>query len=266
MLAQGRQAPWCQQPAAGLRHPAAAQVVGVELLLRVPPSPLQVLFVLSADRPLTESEVRFLKYVRQWGKKVVFVVNKVRLPGPCRVAWLRSAGVMGPGCAPVGQEGRLRGQQGAPARVVPRSGSSAAAHAQGTPGRPPRCSRQAAVRLERGAASEPAPTRCTPARPPPAAPPARPPFAQCDILSSAAEVAEVVSFVKSNAARVLGVDDPQVLPVRCAARGGLSVRFRTCSTPARLRKAGSRAGLQRGARAAGCPGVQPPMPLALARA
>lgn len=37
----------------------------------------QVLFVLSADRPLTESEVRFLQYVRQWGKKVVFVVNKV---------------------------------------------------------------------------------------------------------------------------------------------------------------------------------------------
>jgi predicted GTPase len=37
-----------------------------------------VLFVLSADRPLTESEVKFLQYVRQWGKKVVFVVNKVR--------------------------------------------------------------------------------------------------------------------------------------------------------------------------------------------
>eukprot|EP00887_Chlorella_sp_A99_P006611 scaffold3.g6611.t1 len=38
-----------------------------------------VLFVLSADRPFTDSEVRFLKYVRQWGKKVVFVVNKVDL-------------------------------------------------------------------------------------------------------------------------------------------------------------------------------------------
>ena len=33
--------------------------------------------MLSADRPLTESEVKFLQYVRQWGKKVVFVVNKV---------------------------------------------------------------------------------------------------------------------------------------------------------------------------------------------
>ena len=40
-----------------------------------------VLFVLSADRPFTESEVKFLKYVRQWGKKVVFVVNKIDLLG-----------------------------------------------------------------------------------------------------------------------------------------------------------------------------------------
>lgn len=31
----------------------------------------------STDRPFTESEVRFLKYIRQWGKKVVFLVNKV---------------------------------------------------------------------------------------------------------------------------------------------------------------------------------------------
>ena len=38
-----------------------------------------VLFVLSADRPFTESEVNFLKYIRQWGKKVVFLVNKVGL-------------------------------------------------------------------------------------------------------------------------------------------------------------------------------------------
>ena len=40
-----------------------------------------VLFVLSADRPFTDSEVKFLKYVRQWGKKVVFVVNKIDLLG-----------------------------------------------------------------------------------------------------------------------------------------------------------------------------------------
>ena len=36
-----------------------------------------VLFVMSADRPFTESEVNFLKYIKQWGKKVIFLVNKV---------------------------------------------------------------------------------------------------------------------------------------------------------------------------------------------
>ncbi len=36
-----------------------------------------VLFVMSADRPFTESEVNFLKYIRRWGKKVIFLVNKV---------------------------------------------------------------------------------------------------------------------------------------------------------------------------------------------
>ena len=36
-----------------------------------------VLFVTSADRPFTESERGFLEQIRQWGKKIVFVVNKV---------------------------------------------------------------------------------------------------------------------------------------------------------------------------------------------
>ncbi|HEX7709038.1 MAG TPA: dynamin family protein [Thermoanaerobaculia bacterium] len=36
-----------------------------------------VLFVTSIDRPLSESERRFLEYIREWGKKVVFVLNKV---------------------------------------------------------------------------------------------------------------------------------------------------------------------------------------------
>ena len=65
-----------------------------------------VLFVMSADRPFSESEVRarshgfvplimikrvlfpatftqvrFLEYIRQWRKKVVFVVNKVDMLG-----------------------------------------------------------------------------------------------------------------------------------------------------------------------------------------
>jgi small GTP-binding protein len=36
-----------------------------------------VLFVTSIDRPLSESERRFLEYIREWGKKVVFVLNKI---------------------------------------------------------------------------------------------------------------------------------------------------------------------------------------------
>ncbi|XP_031500207.1 probable transmembrane GTPase FZO-like, chloroplastic [Nymphaea colorata] len=35
-----------------------------------------ILFVISADRPLTESEVAFLRYIQQWKKKVVFILNK----------------------------------------------------------------------------------------------------------------------------------------------------------------------------------------------
>ena len=41
----------------------------------VPRSDL-VLFVTSADRPLTESERQFLERIRAWGKKVVMVINK----------------------------------------------------------------------------------------------------------------------------------------------------------------------------------------------
>jgi small GTP-binding protein len=36
-----------------------------------------VLFVTSADRPFTESERGFLEQIRQWGKKIVFIVNKI---------------------------------------------------------------------------------------------------------------------------------------------------------------------------------------------
>ncbi len=36
-----------------------------------------VLFVTSADRPLSESEHQFLESIRRWGKKVVMVVNKI---------------------------------------------------------------------------------------------------------------------------------------------------------------------------------------------
>lgn len=42
----------------------------------VPRSDL-VLFVTSADRPFTESERAFLERIREWGKKVLMVINKV---------------------------------------------------------------------------------------------------------------------------------------------------------------------------------------------
>ncbi|CAN5422402.1 dynamin family protein [soil metagenome] len=44
----------------------------------VPRSDL-VLFVTSADRPFSESERTFLEQIRQWGKKIVIIVNKIDL-------------------------------------------------------------------------------------------------------------------------------------------------------------------------------------------
>ncbi|MEZ5395233.1 MAG: hypothetical protein R2724_20770 [Bryobacterales bacterium] len=35
------------------------------------------MFVTSADRPFTESERSFLAGIREWGKKVVLVINKI---------------------------------------------------------------------------------------------------------------------------------------------------------------------------------------------
>jgi len=35
-----------------------------------------VLFVTSADRPFTESERQFIEHIREWGKKIVLVINK----------------------------------------------------------------------------------------------------------------------------------------------------------------------------------------------
>lgn len=42
----------------------------------VPRSDL-VLFITSADRPFTESERAFLEHIRDWGKKVIIVINKI---------------------------------------------------------------------------------------------------------------------------------------------------------------------------------------------
>jgi len=44
----------------------------------VPRSDL-VIFVTSADRPFTESERAFMEQIRQWGKKVVIILNKIDL-------------------------------------------------------------------------------------------------------------------------------------------------------------------------------------------
>ncbi len=44
-----------------------------------------VLFVTSADRPFTESERAFMQEIREWGKKIVMVLNKVDiLEGPAQ--------------------------------------------------------------------------------------------------------------------------------------------------------------------------------------
>ena len=46
-----------------------------------------VLFVTSADRPFSESEREFLARIREWGKKIVFIVNKIDiLAGPAEQA------------------------------------------------------------------------------------------------------------------------------------------------------------------------------------
>src|ERR687889_196761 len=70
-----------------LREIAIVDTPGTNAIIRhheelsrgfVPRSDL-VLFVTSADRPLTESERGYLELIRDWGKKVVLVVNKADL-------------------------------------------------------------------------------------------------------------------------------------------------------------------------------------------
>ena len=51
----------------------------------VPRSDL-VIFVTSADRPFTESERAFMERIRQWGKKVIVVLNKIDLLEDVEVA------------------------------------------------------------------------------------------------------------------------------------------------------------------------------------
>src|SRR5918999_1422816 len=72
-------------PAELLREITVVDTPGTNAIIRrheeltrdfVPRSDL-VLFVTSADRPFTESERVFLEQIREWGKKIVIVLNKV---------------------------------------------------------------------------------------------------------------------------------------------------------------------------------------------
>ncbi|XP_068658902.1 probable transmembrane GTPase FZO-like, chloroplastic isoform X2 [Aristolochia californica] len=74
----------CYLPAEILKQMNIVDTPGTNVILQrqqrlteefVPRADL-ILFVISADRPLTESEVAFLRYIQQWKKKVVFVLNK----------------------------------------------------------------------------------------------------------------------------------------------------------------------------------------------
>ncbi len=74
-------------PSPFLREVAIVDTPGTNAILRhheelsrgfVPRSDL-VLFVTSVDRPYTESEREYLEIIRDWGKKIVLVVNKVDL-------------------------------------------------------------------------------------------------------------------------------------------------------------------------------------------
>lgn len=72
-------------PAPLLREISIVDTPGTNAVIReheqitsefIPRSDL-VLFITSADRPFTESENAFLHQIRDWGKKVVFVINKI---------------------------------------------------------------------------------------------------------------------------------------------------------------------------------------------
>lgn len=74
-------------PAEVLRTLAVVDTPGTNAIIRrheeltrdfIPRSDL-VLFITSADRPFTESERSFLQVIRDWGKKIVIVLNKVDL-------------------------------------------------------------------------------------------------------------------------------------------------------------------------------------------
>ena len=107
-------------PAEALRALAIVDTPGTNAVLRehealtrdfLPRADL-VLFVTSADRPYTESERAFLEAIREWGKKVVLVLNKADLletPEDLAkvVAFVRDAGRRRP-WAPLPRSSRFR--------------------------------------------------------------------------------------------------------------------------------------------------------------
>ncbi len=77
-------------PASLLREISIVDTPGTNAVIReheqitsefVPRSDL-VLFVTSSDRPFTESENSFMRQIRDWGKKVVIVINKIDILEP----------------------------------------------------------------------------------------------------------------------------------------------------------------------------------------
>jgi len=88
----------------------------------VPQSDL-VLFITSADRPFTESERTFLSQIRDWGKKVVLVINKIDIFATAEelqqvVDFVKENGTMlletTPQIFPVSARNALRAKQGQP--------------------------------------------------------------------------------------------------------------------------------------------------------
>lgn len=74
-------------PAEFLREISIVDTPGTNAIIRqheqltqefVPRSDL-VIFMTSADRPLTESERSFMEHIREWGKKVIILLNKIDL-------------------------------------------------------------------------------------------------------------------------------------------------------------------------------------------
>ena len=119
-------------PAELLRELSIVDTPGTNAIIReheaiteqfVPRSDM-VLFVTSADRPFTESERAFLEKIRDWGKKIIIVLNKIDLfqdPGEMeqvRTFMLDNARALfglTPEFFPVSARLALRAKQGEPA-------------------------------------------------------------------------------------------------------------------------------------------------------